>query len=220
MGYANDKIIGKIKKAEELINEIESKIKISKNCLITLGCYSECWDENNKTETIKLIEYFLKKGNQIQLATKKRIYVEEIMQLKNLIKYLGQFVIFVSSASVSEAERIEKNTTRPEERFKTFEISRELNIPTVLYIKPVLKGITIKDIEIYKTVIRKYNIKDVVIGSIFEEEGTSEKIHFSDNKDLFYNPNTDEIKIIKELSKMKNVKVYRRSSEVMKFYEL
>lgn len=66
-----------------------------------MGCFSECWDNINKLETIKLIQYFLKKGNQIQLATKKEIKLEEMNQFKNLIQYLGQLIIFVSSATIS-----------------------------------------------------------------------------------------------------------------------
>lgn len=70
MGYDNKSIVSKVKKAEELIKEIEN-LGIPKDTLITLGCFSECWDNNNKPETIKLIHYFLKRGNQIQLSTKK-----------------------------------------------------------------------------------------------------------------------------------------------------
>ena len=47
-------------------------------------------------------------------------------------------------------------------RFNAFEISKVLNIPTALYMKPVLKGIKKNDIELYKEVIQKYvkiNIK-------------------------------------------------------------
>ena len=48
-------------------------LKFGKNgTLISFGCYSECWDEKNKPQTIKLIKYFLEKGNQIQVATKNQ----------------------------------------------------------------------------------------------------------------------------------------------------
>lgn len=77
IGYDNNHIVSKVKKAEELIEEIKWQ-GVSKNTLITLGCFSECWDNINKSETIKLIQYFLKKGNQIQLATKKEIKLEEM----------------------------------------------------------------------------------------------------------------------------------------------
>ena len=102
MGYDNRKIVSKIKKAEDLIEEIERKALISRDTLITLGCFSECWDDNNKPQTIKLIEYFLKKGNQIQLSTKKKITPEEMSEISEFVQYLGQLVIFVSSATISK----------------------------------------------------------------------------------------------------------------------
>ena len=116
--------------------------------MITLGCFSECWDDNNKPETTKLIKHFLQRGNQIQLSTKKEINMEEARQFEDLIEYLGQLVIFVSSATISQWNTIEKGTDSPNKRFNTFEISSQLDIPTVLYMKPVLKGITIKEIYI------------------------------------------------------------------------
>lgn len=153
-----------------------------------MGCFSECWDNINKSETIKLIQYFLKKGNQIQLATKKEIKLEEMNQFKNLIQYLGQLIIFVSSATISQHSIIERGTDEPDKRFNTFSISSMLDIPTVLYMKPILQGITIKDIDLYKEIIDKYSIKDVVVGSIFGKKPSDEKVHFSNKELLFYNP--------------------------------
>ena len=52
--------------AERIIEMIdENEVLINKNTLITLGCFSECWDDYNKLETLKLIKYFLGKGNQV-----------------------------------------------------------------------------------------------------------------------------------------------------------
>lgn len=219
IGYDNKKIISKLKSAEDLIKELNDKIKISKDALITLGCFSECWDDNNKKETLKLIKYFLNNGNQIQLSTKKYINIEEISQFQKLIKYYGQLVIFVSTATISKWETFEKRTELPDNRFKTFEISKKLDVPTVLYIKPVLKDITIKDLELYKQLIIEKNIKDVVIGSIFTEKENDETVHFLNKGKLFYNPINDEDKIKMELKKIKNVRVFERSTEVMKFYK-
>lgn len=218
MGYDNSSIVGKVKKAEELIEKIE-QAGISRDTLITLGCFSECWDDNNKTETIKLIKYFLQKGNQIQLSTKKKICIEEVKEFHNLIQYVGQLVIFISSATISKWETIESGTDSPSNRFKTFEISRVLNIPTVLYMKPVLKGITIKDIELYVKVIQKYNVENVVVGSIFSDKESEETVHFSDKEKLFYNPISDECEIKERLKEIEDLKVYSRSSEVIQYYK-
>lgn len=219
MGYDNSSIVGAVRKAEELIEELEKVCRISKDTLITLGCFSECWDENNKIETIKLIKYFLKKGNQIQLATKKEITLDEAKEFESLVQYLGQLVFFVSSATISKWESIERETDEPGKRFNTFEISNVLNIPTVLYMKPVLKGITGQDIELYKEVIQKYCVRDVVVGSIFGEKEAEETIHFSDERTLFYNPISEELEIKRKLMKLENLRVFSRSSEVMQYYK-
>ena len=187
--------------------------------MITLGCFSECWDNNNKPETIKLIHYFLKRGNQIQLSTKKEISTEEMNQFQNIIQYLGQLMVYVSSATISQWSTLEKGTDKPDKRFNTFEISKQLDIPTVLYMKPILKGITIQDIDLYKKVISKYGIKDVVVGSIFGKQPSQETVHFSNEGVLFYNPVSDELQIKKELMQMENVRVFSRSSEVAQYYE-
>ena len=218
MGYDNSSIVGKVRKAEELIEEIE-QTGISRDTLITLGCFSECWDDNNKPETIKLIKYFLQKGNQVQLSTKKEISVEEVEAFVSLIKYLGQLVVFVSSATISKWDTIEKGTDSPSKRFNTFKISKELNIPTALYMKPVLKGITKQDIELYKDIIRKYGIRDVVIGSIFGEKKTEETVHFSDKETLWYNPIPEELEIKRRFMELGNLRVFSRSSEVMQYYK-
>ncbi len=228
MGYDNNSVVSEVKKAEELIAEIE-KIGITQDILITLGCFSECWDDNNRSETIKIIKHFLQKGNQIQLATKRQISLEDASQFKELIKYYGQLVIFVSSATISKWDTIEKGTTHPKDRFKTFEISKQLPIPTVLYMKPVLKDITINDLELYKEVIKRCDISDVVVGSIFKEtekeEGSErpdneETIHFSDKNELFYKPSVDqEETIIRNIMELPGVRVFSRSSHVMGVYK-
>lgn len=218
MGYDNSSIVGEVKKAEELIEEIE-RAGISRDTLITLGCFSECWDDNNKPETIKLIKYFLEKGNQVQLSTKKEIKGEEVKEFGSLIEYLGQLVVFVSLATISKWDTIEKGTDSPSKRFNTFKISKELNIPTALYMKPVLKGITKQDIELYKDVIRKYGIKDVVVGSMFGEKETEETVHFSDKGTLWYNPISEEFEIKRRFMELGNLRVFSRSSEVMQYYK-
>lgn len=218
MGYDNSSVVGEVKKAEELIEEIE-RAGISRDTLITLGCFSECWDDNNKPETIKLIKYFLQKGNQVQLSTKKEIRGEEVKEFGSLIEYLGQLVVFVSSATISKWDTIERRTDSPSKRFNTFKISKELNIPTALYMKPVLKGITKQDIELYKDVIRKYGVRDVVVGSMFGEKETGETVHFSDKGTLWYNLISEEFEIKRRFMELGNLRVFSRSSEVMQYYK-
>lgn len=217
IGYDNNSENFDTVSAQEIINFIENNnLDISENTLISLGCFSECWDNHNKKETIALIKYFLKKGNQIQISTKKEIVETELADILPLIKYYGQLVISISSSTISKHDSIEKNTTSISDRFQSFNISNNLNIPIVLYIKPVLKGITINDLDLYKKYIKKYQIKDVVVGSLFTNIESEEKAPFSSETGLFYTKNNDEDIIFSELSKITNV--YKRSSEVMNKY--
>ena len=60
MGYSNGSDNYRTISAQTIIEFIEkNKLDINQKTLITLGCYSECWDEYNKNETISLIKYFL-----------------------------------------------------------------------------------------------------------------------------------------------------------------
>ena len=219
LGYSNNSINFNTTTAEWIIDCLEkSDLKINENTLITIGCYSECWDSHNVNETIKLIKHFLKKGNQIQLSTKKQIKESELSDILPLIQYYGQLIVFVSATTISKHHILEKNTTPIEQRFENFILLNKLNIPSVLYIKPVLKGITVKDVDLFKEYIVKHHIANVVVGSIFTNEQSNETVHFSNKNELFYNKIDDEDILIRELSK--NANVYRRSTEAVNSFKV
>lgn len=216
MGYSNKEKSQKMS-AKNIIDYLEkSDYKLSSDTLITLGCFSECFDKDNKKDTLELIKYFLSRGNQVQLSTKKFISKKDISEIIPLIKYLGQFVIFISISTISYHDEYECNTTPIHERFKSFDLLKD-NIPVVLYIKPVLENITIKDVTLFNEYIDKYNITDIVVGSIFTENKSCERVHFSDNCELYYNSVGDEDNIISML-KTKG-KIFRRSTDVTEYYK-
>lgn len=191
-----------------------SDYKYDSNTLITIGCFSECFDELNKKETIEIIKYFLIKGNQVQIATKRFVSYEDIKDILSLIKYNGQFVIFVSSSTITYHDNYEHGTLKLSERFKTFDLLK-YGVPVVLYMKPVLQDITIKDIDLYSKLIEERKIKDVVVGSLFTENKSEETVHFSNSNELFYNECKDEEKIIEVLSS--RARVWRRSTEILSY---
>lgn len=216
VGYSNNDA-NKVITADEIISFLEkSNYKLSADTLITIGCFSECFDKNNKDETIKIIKYFLSKGNQVQLSTKKKISKDDMSDILPLIKYYGQLVIFISSTTISKHDLFEKNTDAIDMRFKSFELLKE-NIPVVLYLKPVLKDVTYKDIDLYKNYINKYKIDYVVVGSIFTDKESNETVHFSNDNKLFYNPINDEEKIINELSTICHV--FSRSTDITTLFK-
>lgn len=203
----------KTKTWEEILKLLNvSHYKFTKNTLITIGCFSECFDDINKKETIKIIKFFLSKGNQVQISTKKHISFDDIKELMPLIKYYGQFVIFVSSSTITNYKNYEFGTEELGLRFKTFDLMK-YNIPVVLYIKPILQDVTIKDLALYREMIINKGISNVVIGSLFIEEEASEAVPFLNNGQLFYKECDDEKIIMDELNFI--TRVWRRSTEVM-----
>lgn len=191
----------------------ESNYEYTKDTLITIGCFSECFDEINKNETIKLIKFFLGNGNQVQMSTKRFVSYDDIKDIIPLIKYKGQFIIFVSSSTISNYEEYESGTDDLEKRFKSFDLIK-YNIPVILYMKPILQDITIKDVSLYKKLIVEKGIEHVVVGSLFTEDISDETVHFSSENKLYYNECDDEKKIIEDLKSC--TKVWRRSTEVVK----
>ncbi len=217
--YSKGKKLDNYVTAEKILKDLGNYKELEfgrDGTLISFGCYSECWDERNKKETIKLIKYFLEKGNKIQLSTKNYIDYKELTDISKLIKFYGQLTIFISSATISYSDVLENNTAPPEERFKSFLITKELNIPTILYIKPVLYNITIKDIDLYKEVIKKYNIKDVVVGSIIKTNGKGEVAPFVNDNSMHAEPIEQEKEIISSLKEVCNV--YTKSLQVVGKY--
>lgn len=195
----------------------ESHYKLTKNTLITIGCFSECFDDMNKKETIKVIKFFLEKGNQVQVSTKKYVSFDDIKELVPFIKYYGQFVIFVSSSTITNDKVYELGTEQSDLRFQTFDLMK-YNIPVILYMKPIIQSVTIKDLELYKKLIINRGITNVVIGSLFTEEKGKETVHFSSKGQLFYHECDDEKILLNELSSI--AKVCRRSTEVMNDFKV
>lgn len=205
-------------RAEKVIEEIASKniLKKGKNgSIISIGCFSECWDEFNKENTKKLIEYFIQLGNPIQIATKKYLDYKELEYIAPLIKWEGQLVIYVSSSTISYWDKYENKTLNPRKRFETFKLSNILNIPSILYIKPVIPNITVKDVDIFKNIIINYNLKDVVVGSMFTEEKNQKKAPIGNNN-LYSIEVIDQELLLKELSKV--ARMHKHSIEVTEMY--
>ena len=65
--------------------------------ILSLGCYSECWNAANREDTIKLINFLLHYENPIQLATKEYITEDEFCKINlNQIKYANHLSIYIS----------------------------------------------------------------------------------------------------------------------------
>lgn len=193
-----DKIPDQKKPVLNIINSLIQHplfIKGKKGTILSIGCYSECWDEVNKSDTIKLLHFLLTLGNPIQIATKQYIQLEEISSILDKIAWYGQLSIYISSATISHWDKYENGTCPPTERFKSFNLKKEKKELTMfLYLKPVLENITIKDIELYSSLVGQYGI-DVIVGETFNAK-VSEKISPVGDEKLYIQDTNDDYKNI------------------------
>lgn len=207
--------------SKDIISTVENRqdfIKGRDGTIISLGCYSECWDVSGREITKSLINYFLKLGNPVQFATKRYVAVDELIGLQQLIQWKGQLCIFISSVTITHWQTVERGTDSPQERFSSFEIIKKLGIPTYLYLKPILKGVTIKDLDAYKTIVKEYAVSGVVVGSHFiSNKATLDNKTAPIGGGIFrYNSNIDEVLISTELNEM--TKTYSESTQVIEFW--
>lgn len=134
--------------------------------LLSVGCFSECWDAEARSNSISLINGLLEFENPIQMATKREIKLKDFEKIKISTARAGQLGVFVSSATISNWNTFERGTTSPSKRFNGFEFFAKFGVNGFLYIKPVIPGVTIQDIQLYGELIERYGVP-VVVGDAF-----------------------------------------------------
>ena len=148
-------------------------------------------------------------GNRVQLATKRELKNTDLLKLKT--ESINLLYIFISSATIQEWKNYEYATTNPMNRFKSFTVCKNLGIKAYLYIKPVIKNVTKKDLEAYKKIMTIYDVP-VVVGDLFTMQGTDKPSPISEK--LYISSCMDNIYIYEELIKYGDV--YSNSTDVMK----
>ena len=109
--------------------------------------------------------------------------------------------------------RFEKQIISVENEYPDISIiSFQLNLKNYTQ-KTEINKTKIKDINKYIEVIKKYNIKDVVVGSIIKTNGTGEVAPFVKDNSMHTQPIEQEKDIIDSLSKV--CKVYTKSIHVL-----
>ena len=173
-GYAIGSKVSMRMSASQILKLLESNTQIVKGIkgtVLSIGCYSECWDSKNRNETIELILGLLSYGNPIQIATKRHIKQTDLLKILPKQAYPKQLRIYISSATISHWEKYELGTAPPRKRFESFSTCNELGLSSYLYIKPVLPSITIQDAYKYGEIMQKYNVP-AIVGDRFEESGS------------------------------------------------
>lgn len=155
-------------KKDELLDELDRQgiyIPGRQGSLVTIGCFTECWDEINRETTIQMINFFLHQGNYVQISTKKEIAETDIISIAKNIQFQDQMNIFVSLPTLSYAKSFEPDADSPDLRIRNLDIKRKYGINTYIYIKPVIESITIKDKRKYAKLVKQYHVP-VIIGEL------------------------------------------------------
>lgn len=137
-----------------------------KGSVISIGCYSECWSGANVEVTKGFIERALPLGNPIQLATKRKVAADQLLKVSRVVEWPGQLSVFMSCSTISQWRIHEKGTARPVDRFSEISLIKDLGIKVCIYIKPVLKDVTMYDLDLFLDVVAKRNVP-VVVGEMF-----------------------------------------------------
>ncbi|MBA4054671.1 MAG: hypothetical protein C0490_08170 [Marivirga sp.] len=178
--------------------------------IISIGCFSECWDQRNRHDTQQLIINLLPYSNPIQLATKRQIRHTDLIPIVGAPSWRKQLKIFVSAATISFWHKWERGTTAPAKRFQTFESCADASVEAFLYIKPVIPGVTILDANKYGELMKQYGIS-AVVGDHFEAQGTAAESPIS--RTLYITPHSD----VSELRHFLKIygRVFGTSTEVL-----
>ena len=143
----------------------------SAGTMVSIGCFSECWDSRNVTDTLEFMSQLLPLGNRVQLATKREIRAAQLSRIADLGKYSNQVTAFISCATISNWMTFEAKTAPPRNRFRSFEACRAAGVQAVLYIKPLLAGISIIDTEEFGAIMRRHAVP-AVVGDRFDADST------------------------------------------------
>lgn len=161
--FSVDNRIYSVDEVYELIEHVP-EFKVGKDgTLLSFGCYSECWCDETRELTILLICKLAKLGNPMQLSTKMQINIKDLLRVDHELSYQNQLSINISIPTYSFATQFEPRADHPSDRIKILNHINELKyIRFVLYIRPVIDGKTIKDVDYYGSIMEKYKIPCIV----------------------------------------------------------
>ncbi len=206
----------------DIIKEVERReksgefIKGSKGTIVSFGCFTECWNENVRKLTIELLLYFINKGNYIQMATKEYIEQKDIEFLSKHLKFKNQLTINVSLPVYYKAKQIEPNTEEVNKRIENFRYNKYYGMDVVLYIKPVLENVTIKNLDIYKNLINKYELKAIVGNYLEVNRMDDATLQIVGNQKMWQRESEQQKGLVKVLKQI--TQVYENSVQIIEEY--
>ena len=136
--------------------------------LITLGVHCDCFRTQQLTAAlIYMVGRLAPHGNPIQVATKQSVSERAAAELSQQLLHVRQLVVFISCVSMSSAALYEPRCTDPEVRLRSLLALRHARIPSCLYIKPFLPGVTDADADLFVAAMRAHAPDAVCVGTLY-----------------------------------------------------
>ena len=187
MGY-DCKILFSDLSGEDVIAIIEKNPNIKKGKrgdLFSIAPHAEPFLDEIIDKTFDWVGCVSQSMNPIQIATKSELTEEICYKLANVRRYKEQITLFISTSTITYSNIIEPNVTKLDKRLKSLELLDKYEIPYFLYIKPILPNITIQDKMLYANLMKKYKIKQCVVGVYYSNEKIDKKLNVN-SKEINY----------------------------------
>lgn len=105
-------------------------------------------------------------GNPLQFSTKAYLSPELARKIKRIIRnHKSKISPLVTIVTLSYASELEKNAPSPSKRFKTIQNLAEAGLQPVLFLRPIIPGVNVKEAEILMKRAKKAGAVGVVFGS-------------------------------------------------------
>jgi DNA repair photolyase len=179
---------------DQLVHDRDFEVG-KRGSIISLCPNTEPFKSKNSTISITdVLRKFLPLGNPIQISTKEVIPVEFLQFTQNNVQYEKQVFFNISVPCITNANKIEPNAAKIENRLKNFVVIKKFDrLSSCLYIKPFLHY-SYNDIDHYLEIITNYEVEYVCVGLYLKKK--SWNISYCD---LLYQ-NNDMIKKIIDLT--------------------
>jgi hypothetical protein len=135
--------------------------------LISLAPSCEPFAPGVSEKTLEFVDCLAPLENPIQISTKRFVNSETARRISHSQVNSGQIVIYVTITSFSHWAVIEPGSVDPQRRLEGLANAQDLGINSCLYIKPVLPGITEREVDSFSEAIKRYKIPYCVVGVLY-----------------------------------------------------
>jgi DNA repair photolyase len=154
------------------ILEHEAFVPGEAGSVISIGAWGDPFppDEDARQVSLEWTRRACETGNRVQLMSRFELDAELIDHIVALVRYPGQLLFSTSLSTFDHWQTVEKFASPPEARARTLQAFHTRGIPTNLMIKPVIPGVTDREVAQISRLMHEYSIRCCVVGELYWDE--------------------------------------------------